>query len=692
MTAEEMPKAEFHASGGMSGVQAKQVHGDINITGESVLPPPPLKVRRATPDERQQVQDCFVPPEGFAFAARRLSFKEPVLVLSGEGTGRHYTATRLLVDADVSDVVDLNRARALDTVREKDLTTGEGYIWDVSGAGDVAFTDWELRHISGLLRDTGCLLVVIVDDARQVPAAMASVITLTAPDAVEVAVATLRQRDGAVEDAIQVVEKLADLLGRGTPPSAAVWAATLATELPPDAARLALANGVEQVVADRYENLSTVSYAMLMTTAALENQPYDEVARHATELDVLIRTAELPEDKKLRPRRVFATRKDEILATIDAQVVLRDHPEYPGLTEETVRFVRPGSSEAVLRRLWVQYHVFQKIVLDWMGRTEMYKRFGDDCARALSQLITTVPAHAPLKITDELARAASPTKWYLAADTLAYIAGQADHRELVEKQLAGWIASGNARQRWTAAYLYGTRYSKANTLQALAQLERIARIGGARLLVRQGVAVSVIQLVARTEDRDKVLHRVLNWCHTYGKVSGGKYLREIGHFVALFVCGLAENLYNGPSDPVLVARQYPDIVRELAMLVLRDRDSGDMAIDRLEQLCRKIDLDALSTGRKAAARRVELVRLVGLVTPNFSWFARRKVVTMLARRHPGRTGTIRYIFRTANKVRRQLPADRTVPEEESGSGTVRAEAVRRRPVGALPVNRPRLPR
>jgi hypothetical protein len=171
-------------------------------------------------------------------------------------------------------------------------------------------------------------------------------------------------------------------------------------------------------------------------------------------------------------------------------------------------------------------------------------------------------------------------------------------------------------------------------------------------------------------------------------------LRANGHSVALFVCGLQEDLYNGSSDPVLVAREYPEIVRQLAMLVLRDRVVGSMAIDRLEELCRKIDLDALSINRKAAARRVELVRLVGLVTPDFSWFARRKVVTMLTRRHPGRTGTIRYIFRTANKVRKQLPADGAVPADEtdSPSGTVRADAFRRWPAGALPASRRQLPR
>jgi hypothetical protein len=575
---------------------------------------------------------------------------------------RNYTAMRLLFGHGASEVVHLSRDRALDTVRQKDLVPNEGYVWDVSGSDEVAFTGWEWSHVRGLLRTANCMLVVIVDNARQVPAELPSVVTLEAPDAVEVAVAALRQRSGRIDEAGRVVEnKLADLLGPGTPPAKAVWAATLAAEHPPEEARTNLIKGLEHAVADRYENLSAISYAMLMAVAVLENQPYDEVARLATVLDMLIRTAELPEDKKLRPRRVFDSSRDELLAAVGAQVVLRDHPEHKGLREETVRFVRPGWADAVLCRIWVQYHMLHPIVLDWMGQPETFKRFRGECALALSRLITTVPAHAPLEITNQLALAASTTKRYLAASTLGHIAGQAGHRDLVESQLQKWIANGKARQRWTAARLYGTRYSKGNTAQALTQLERIVRTGQRSLLVCQGVAVTMIDLVERTEDRELVLRRVLAWCRVYDRAGGADSLREIGHTVALFVSGMVTDLYGGPSDPVLLAQEYPDIVRQLATLVLRNQQLADIAIDRLYELCRQIDLDALTPSRKATSRRKEIVRLVGLLTPDFRWFTRRRTVAALARRHPGRTKAIRYIFRTANRARKQLLAKTTSP-------------------------------
>lgn len=651
------PGSANRVDGEMSGVQAQNVHGDIQINSADVLARPALKLRRATAEELLQVREHFIPPGGYDIAARRLSSDEPVVVLCGPDTGRHYTATRLLVEHGSSAVVDLNRERSLDSLASKDLEDGEGYIWDVSGGGGTACTEWEWRHARRLLCEARCALVIIVDHRNEVPAELAQIVALTPPDPVEVAAATLRRRGDAVEEAIRIVKNdLADVLGTGTSPSKAVWAARLATEvqtgeLTVEEARETLDNGVEHAVAETCEGLSTASYAMLMAVAVLENQPYDEVARLATELDILIRSAELPADKKLWPRKVFATTKNELLAAVCAEVVLRDHPEHTGLKEETVRFVRQGWANAVLRRIWLQYHVLQPIVLSWMGRPTTFLRFGGECALALSRVITTVPAHAPLGITDQLANA-SVAKRYLAATTLAHIAGQPGHRHLVEKQLENWITRGTAGQRATAAYLCGTRYSKGNVTQALAHLDRIARTCRGSLLVLESAWVSVIYLLARVEDQERVLRQVLRWCHAYDRAGGAEDLRWVGRMVALAVSGLAPDLDDDVPGLRTLASRFPDIVRDLVWLVLRDRHLGQVGIDSLEQRCRHVDLDALTSGRKAKARRAELVRLTRIITPDLRWWARRKAVSTLIRKHPGKARVIRYIFRTAARAQK----------------------------------------
>src|SRR5262245_59970469 len=99
--------AENHASGGDWGVQTGYVDkGEINntISGAEVLPRRALKVRRATPDERRQVEQYFVEPGGVTSADHWLSPEEPLLVLCGEGTGRDYTAMRLLFGHGASEV------------------------------------------------------------------------------------------------------------------------------------------------------------------------------------------------------------------------------------------------------------------------------------------------------------------------------------------------------------------------------------------------------------------------------------------------------------------------------------------------------------------------------------------------------------------------------------------------------------
>lgn len=98
----------------------------------------------------------------------------------------------------------------------------------------------------------------------------------------------------------------------------------------------------------------------------LENQPYDEVVESAIALDLVLRTAEMPEDRRPRPRRLFATSKEQALEAINACVVVRDHPAHRGLREETVRFERQDWAAAVLRHVWPAYPGAQVVLRDWM--------------------------------------------------------------------------------------------------------------------------------------------------------------------------------------------------------------------------------------------------------------------------------------------------------------------------------------
>jgi hypothetical protein len=671
--------AENSVTGPMSGVQAGVINGGVRneIHSNTVLPRPPLKVQRATATELQHVRTSFISPGEFA-AASRLLAGEPAIVLHNAGTGRLHTARRLLLNHGVAAIVELNPGRTLDTLQRDDLQADEGYVWNLSGPGSTPFTAWEWHYACDLLVSAGTKLVVIVDSPAQIPPEVQQLVGLTAPDAVEVAAATLRSGDGPVEEAIRIVKNdLADALGPGTSPTKAVWAAVLAKETACShrdlaSARANLTDGVERAVASVCQDLATIDYAMLLAVAVLENQPYDEVAKTATTLDLQIRTAELPKDKELRPRRIFATAKNALLDAVNATVELREHPEHVGLFEETVRFSRSDWGDAALRQVWSQFHVLHSIVLDWMGRDDMYRQFGNQCSLALSRLITEVPAHAPLSITDQLARSTTVAKRRLASDTLARIAGLSDHRHLVEAQLDRWIRDGTDKQRWTAAHLYGTRYSTGQVPLALRQLEKIVRTGGKT--ARDGALVATVQLIARREDRGQVLPQVLRWCQTHDNIGGAANLRWVGLEIALSICGLIP-----PDDDELVkprelAAAFPELISDLTMLVLHDRKMGSVAIDSLENLCQVIRIESLTSRKRARPFEAELLRLIRIVTPDLRWWHRRSVVMSLIRRHPTRRRSINHIFRTAARLSRQSRV-RTVGDTRDGSDGTSALSV-----------------
>jgi hypothetical protein len=262
-----------------------------------------------------------------------------------------------------------------------------------------------------------------------------------------------------------------------------------------------------------------------------------------------------------------------------------------------------------------------------------------------------VPAHEPLGITHHLAGSRSAAKRHLAAVTLGYIAGQSGHRHLVEKQVDGWLTSHSTFRLWTAAILYGSRYGRENLTQALARLGRIARTRS--LLVGHGVMVAVVQLLTHAEHRDDVLARLLSWCRTHDRTGGAENVRVVGFATALHACGLVPERDRGPLDPRPLAEEYPGLVRELALLALRDREAGQLGIDWLDELRQRVEVDKLATGPKVAEQRAELVRLARLVAPDLRWWRRRKVVASLSRKHPSRRRSIRRVFRVAARAQKR---------------------------------------
>ena len=151
------------ADGTFTGIQAGAIHGGVQFGVDRASK---LVVLRATQAELDDVRRYFEPPDGYA-AARRTLGTRGVVVLTGPGSGRSYTARRLLVDVGAVDVVEANRERALGTF--DGLVADTGYVWDVRESTRSPFDRAEFERVTRLVKSVGCHLVIVLDSAAQTP-------------------------------------------------------------------------------------------------------------------------------------------------------------------------------------------------------------------------------------------------------------------------------------------------------------------------------------------------------------------------------------------------------------------------------------------------------------------------------------------------------------------------------------------
>lgn len=643
-------------AGDMSGVQTGWLFGGVTIhnTGS---PTPELVVRRTAAEELAQVRQEFVPPVRFDLAYQMLTMHR-VVVLCGAGTGRTFTGRRLLDDQGVTDIADLDPYCRLGRISESDLHQGEGYLWDASGQGERPLTGWEFQRTATLVRAMGCFLVIVLDSTRQAPTTASScTIVLAPPDPAEVAMRVLDHR--CIDDGEQAKNVLkCDLviaLAESDPPEKAERAALLAREVAggrrdvADALE-ALGEDVDRAVASSLVDWSATEYSMSLAIALLEDYPFDEVAAYARRLDERIRSAELLKDEPLRPRQVFAIPRNKLLNDVCAVTIKREHPRHPGLTEETVRFIRQGWGDAVLRHVWREYHVSHAVIRDWMCAPALLGSFSGASARALCTVITGVPAHDPLRLVDHLASRHAVVQRELAARVLNRLAAAHGLRPLVERTLENWVAVGSIYRKWTAALVYGSEFGRRDPDLALVQLTHLGNSPNER--VQNAVVRGVLDLLSRPKAEEKVLNKVMSWFRI-SSFDRPDCLHTVALGVAIWVVGFKRDPDHVTLDPVLLAERYPEQVSILADAVLDDQQFGPLALAYLSQLAWLADAQRGWRGPwPSTDESAELVRLVALLVPDLRWWSRRRVVAALSERHPTRRTEIRWIFRVARKIQR----------------------------------------
>lgn len=626
-----------------------------------VQPPTRLVARWATDDERLDARCAFVEPPGYP-KANDILREHHVVVIFKRGSGRSFAARRLLIDRGAKAIAEINSDRAPHSINEDELKEHTGYIWDSSQAGDRPLRDRDLEHSSGLLRQVGCWLVIVADHQEQVPdAATGHAVPLTAPPPVVVAEAIIRQRRAAA-DADQAVDvlknELAAALSNGDPPRKAARAAGLAirvvtSEFRPQEALQELREDVRTAVTRWFADRTVIEYStsLALAIALLEDQPYDEVVESATALDLALRIAEMPGDRPPRPRRLFATSKEQALEAINACVVVRDHPTHQGLHEETVRFERQDWAAAVLHHVWRAYPAAQVVLRDWMCGSVTLKRFFDETRQALCTIIAEVPAHQPLRLVDDLAKQLTWKKTNLAAAVLRHLADDHNLGGLVTDTLERWVKDGPAYGQWVAAVVYTSPFGLREPEHALKQLHTIARSKWTTPNVP--VAIGLLDMLTDADWHRTVLDKVVSWSRSSGAYPG---VRLLATWVGLGAAGV--HRWPGVDADALV-RLYPNQVHTLLDHAIADPDEGRQALERVYTLATKAEFD-----RSAAD---DLLRIATLLAPDLRWLRRLRAVEKLCAAHYGMRSKIRWTFRVARKVQRARRFGSTGTSPEPGT-------------------------
>lgn len=636
-----LPPKSNVTNGAMHGVQVGEVTGDINYYAVS-SGQADLIVRYATAQDIEDVRSEFVPPGRFADALSKLA-QEHVVVLCGEGTGRTFTARRMLAhDLAIAKIADMNRSRTLGSIREAELEAGIGLVLDVRGSRDRPFGDREFTQCLNVVRDARCRLVILLDHLDQVPtSALKHAVPLTAPEPVEVALATLRRGGHLNETLAQTIrDDLKEAL-KDASPDKAVRAADLAVqvqqgELDIDAAIASLQEEVTEAVARWFERLDGRGHAYSFAVAVLENQPVEHVWQRALALDQNIRKARLPEEGKLRPRCVLYEPTDQTLRDIRAKVERRDHPKHEGMYEETIRFERHDWARGVFAYMWRQYPAAQEVLRDWMCEDATFDRFQGESVKAICEVVRTVPAHEPLAIIENLASQRAYGRRALAARAMEVLMDDVLVRPLVERTLERWTKYGNAYEKWTVARVYSSDFGRRDLTASLAKLTEIGKSD--KYTPQNAVVFGVLSMIANKKIRGIAIDTVVSWTGARYRRTG---LQPITLALGLWVIGF----YRDSRDYFIeFAQEFPKQVRDLLKHVLADPEFGEALLEHLGELALHARWDE--------AKAAELIRLTSLIAPDLSWWRRRDSVEAVCFQHPTKRSEIHRIFRIARKVQK----------------------------------------
>lgn len=509
-------------AGQNDGIQNGQVNGDVTQNNWYNTPEPELAVDRLLSEEMwQRATHHWAECDGFD-KARGTLLRRRLVFLRSEGTGRSFTATRLLIHCGVKRIAHLNERKAPDRLQTDGLLPQQGYLWaGLDRASQSGITSHAAERLAEYAQQADAYIVVVVDDNVLLSHGLEKFEeSLHPPDPVEVAVHTLLAKHDLSKAEAEAVlgDDFREHLPPGTAPNVAEDAAYKAWDVHNGERDRAdalkdVSRDLREAVAEWFRSdRSTIEYAMLVALSVFEDRDYHEVVASAEKLERMIAKVDLPEDETITPRKIFDFSKTDLLRRLRAGITRHRHADELDLYLETAHFVRSAWAQEALRRMWSEYDLLRPVVVEWMakqstGRSRWY------CAKALHDVTVNVPSSDPLEPVYKLAGSQLRSANFLAVELLSRLAEDPGTRSAVERSLRRWCGRKQEYHRkWTATRVYATHYGRCHPEMALTQLEKIARENGK---LQDEVKAAVLALLDRPDNRTLVLGKLREWTHPF---------------------------------------------------------------------------------------------------------------------------------------------------------------------------------
>lgn len=331
-----------------------------------------------------RIEQSYVEPDSYGDLKRALEQRQLLFIQARSGTGRTMTALRLLYAVCRQGVHKLDPEARLKSLSADELKPAHGYLLESMDPAQAAeFKSYHVDRLADLMRERGCMMVVIVDESTPLPLSdigdhVRTDLGRLSPD---------RLLRHYVEQELTGSETTADhdILTR---PEVKELIAQLTEEVPPrelaklgellvevahdrlslDVVRESYFRASEASIAEWFDGQGdSEQRAFVIALAVFNDEPVQLVSTAATALADRFRELEFPRPED-RSRNVFAT---QLAARVEqARAELTSDLEDTGFGRTRARKVRYRDERfprLVLEQVRAQYPQALDVVIGWLA-------------------------------------------------------------------------------------------------------------------------------------------------------------------------------------------------------------------------------------------------------------------------------------------------------------------------------------